>query len=195
MEEHPSGRCSKIPWLKTWEELGFSGIAEGSGPVESGAELFTRMPAEQQIKILGPAKWAAWKDGRFDFINLVGKKFDPVWGWTHHERSLSDLLGVTSARDYVDLTRNISISGVRIPYERRVHWRERHKEVTEEIENNLLRRLITSPDHTQMSKSDPYSVIHYVLDDDSKWWAAVISRPPDSNPFVLTFRRAHGKGK
>ena len=195
MDEHPNGRCSKIPWLKTWEELGFSGIAEGSRPVESGAALFARLPAEKQIKVLGPAKYAAWKEGEFQFSDLVGQKFSKEWGWTHHERSLNDLIGVNHASKYVDLTRNISISGVRIPYERRIHWRERHPEVTEKIEQRLLRRLIISPDHTQMSKSDPYSIIHYVLDDDNKWWAAVISRPPRSSPFVLTIRRAHGKGK
>ncbi len=93
MDEHPNGRCSQIPWLKTWEELGFSGIAEGSEPIESGAALFARMPAEKQIKVLGPTKWAAWKDGRFEFHDLIGRKFHPAWGWTHHERSLKELLG------------------------------------------------------------------------------------------------------
>ncbi|MDI6769747.1 MAG: phage minor head protein [Anaerolineales bacterium] len=91
MDEHPNGRCSKVPWLKTWEELGFSGIAEGSGPVESGAVLFARMPAEKQIKILGPAKYMAYREGRLSLSDLVGRKVSPTWGVTHYERSLKEV--------------------------------------------------------------------------------------------------------
>jgi len=80
-----------VPLLKTWEELGFSGIAEGSGPVESGAVLFAQMPADKQLKILGPAKYMAYREGRLSLGNLVGRKVSTKWGVTHYERSLKEL--------------------------------------------------------------------------------------------------------
>lgn len=43
-------------------------------------DLFGKLTAQQQIDILGPAKWAAWKDGQFELSGLVGRKYDKVWG-------------------------------------------------------------------------------------------------------------------
>jgi hypothetical protein len=87
------------------------------------------------------------------------------------------------------------ISGVRITEERISHWRERHPEVTPEIENQLLHKAINQPDFSQPSKSDPNAVINYVLDDNQKWWAIVVGHPKSGSPFVMTIRRAHKKGK
>jgi hypothetical protein len=109
LDDHPNGRCVAQPLTRSWSDLGkrfgFDGsdIPETRIEPEPGAEVFARLPAEQQIKILGPAKWAAWKDGRFQFADLVGRKHSPVWGWMRHERSLQDIVGVDAAKGYTRL--------------------------------------------------------------------------------------------
>jgi SPP1 gp7 family putative phage head morphogenesis protein len=201
LDDHPNGRCAMIPKTRGWNEIGkrfgidLSGIPDTNPEIEPGISLFEKLSMEQQMKILGPAKWAAWKDGKLELAELVGRKVSPVWGAMRVERSLHEIIGLDAARKYTELTRNVSIAGVRVPYERRIHWRQRHPEVTEEVEKNILQRAIISPDYIQESKSDPDSTIHYSLDENGKWWGVVISHPPKSSPFVLTFRRAHGKGK
>lgn len=43
------------------------------------------------MKILGPAKYAAWKEEKFALPDLVGRKADPDWGVTLYEKSLAEL--------------------------------------------------------------------------------------------------------
>lgn len=201
MEDHPNGRCSMMPRTKSWAEIGkmigvdLSDLPDTRPMIELGIDLFKKLSAEEQINILGAAKWAAWKDGKFELSDLVGRKYDKVWGGMRYEKSLSEILGSKQARIFTESTRTEIISGVRIPYERRVHWRQRHPEITSDIEKKLLQKAITKPDYVQSSKSDPYSDVRYILDENNKWWAVVVSHSPGSSPFVLTFRRAHGKGK
>ena len=102
LDDHPNGRCAQVPWTKTWQEIGemygidLSEVPETSVVVESGATLFDRLSREQQISVLGPAKWAAWRDGLITFddnpmTGIVGRKYDPVWGSMRAERSLKRL--------------------------------------------------------------------------------------------------------
>lgn len=109
LDDHPCGRCGMSPVTPTWEELGKrfgfdgSGIEETRVLQELGSAVFVRLSVEDQLKILGPAKWAAWKDGKFDLPDLVGRKYDPVWGWMRYERSLKDVVGEEAAKGYTRL--------------------------------------------------------------------------------------------
>jgi len=201
MEDHPNGRCSMMPRTKSWAEIGkmigvdLSDLPDTRPAITPGIDQFKELSMEEQMNILGPAKWAAWKEGKFELSDLVGRKYDKVWGGMTYEKSLSEILGSKQAKIFTESTRTEIIGGVRIPYERRAHWRQRHPEITSDVEKKLLQKAITKPDYVQPSKSDPYSDVRYILDENNKWWAVVVSHPPGSNPFVLTFRRAHGKGK
>jgi hypothetical protein len=70
-----------------------------------GEQRFAELPASEQIKILGPSKWAAWKDGKVTFdrdpiSGIVGQTDDPRWGRMHYERSLKAIVGKEKARAY-----------------------------------------------------------------------------------------------
>ncbi len=99
LDGHPNCRCAMVPILP--------GI---NFEVKPGVELFAGLTAEKQIRILGPAKWAAWKDGRFALGDLVGVKESSVWGSMRVERSLGDLIGTETAREYYPI-RKRSTSG------------------------------------------------------------------------------------
>lgn len=48
---------------------------------------------------MGSAKYAAWKDGKFSFSDLVGRKRSKEWGTHRYEKSLAEL--GTNARNYL----------------------------------------------------------------------------------------------
>lgn len=109
LEDHPNGRCGMEPLTKTWAEIGrrigidLSDIEETRLLPEPGADVFSKLSQTEQINILGPAKWAAWKENKFSFSDLAGRKFDPVWGWMRYERSLTELIGSDAAKGYTRL--------------------------------------------------------------------------------------------
>lgn len=109
LDDHPNGRCVAIPLSRTWAEIGkqygieLSDIPETSPQIEPGVSLFEKLPVEKQIKILGPAKWAAWKDVKFTLSDLVGQKRSKEWGTHRYEKSLVELLGAEKAKGYTRL--------------------------------------------------------------------------------------------
>lgn len=109
LDDHPNGRCAMIPKTRTWAEIGkqygidLSGVPDTNPEIEPGVLLFDKLPAEKQIKILGPAKWAAWKDGRFVLSDIVGRARSKEWGTHRFEKSLVQLLGEEKAKGYTRL--------------------------------------------------------------------------------------------
>lgn len=83
MPLHPQDRCTMIPVLRP--EL----MPEIK---ENGAEWFAKQSAGVQEKILGPDRLQAWKEGRFQFGQLVTVSNHPIWGPTAHVTSLKNLL-------------------------------------------------------------------------------------------------------
>ena len=97
LDDHPNGRCAMAPETATWSQIGrmygidLSDLPDANPEIRLGTSLFMQLPAEKQIKILGPAKWAAWKDGKFTLSDLVGRKRSREWGTHRYEKSLAEL--------------------------------------------------------------------------------------------------------
>jgi len=132
MSSHPNCRCTSTAITKSWEELGaefgfdFS-AAEKVGPSfeeiakkyklsdeqkrmyaqrkMTGEAYFRGLSAEEQRKILGPAKWLAWKDGKFGFDALSRKTYSAVWGEGVRQASLVELLGEAEAKRYMAMAK------------------------------------------------------------------------------------------
>ena len=82
LDDHPNGRCTEMPIVR-----GFRMPA-----VESGEDLFARLPAAEQRKILSPAKYEAYRDGRIQLSDLVTRSRSRAWGTTRREASLQEVL-------------------------------------------------------------------------------------------------------
>lgn len=82
--DHHNGRCAMLPWVKGTPN-----------PVEqTGLEWFADQPQATQSAMLGPEKYAAWKDGKFGLGENLSKPYnDDVYGEMRREASLKDLLG------------------------------------------------------------------------------------------------------
>jgi hypothetical protein len=63
-----------------------------------GIEVFSQLSDTEQLRVLGPTKCAALKENKFVFSDLVGRKYDPQWGWTRYEKSLNELIGAEQAK-------------------------------------------------------------------------------------------------
>jgi len=72
----------------------------------TGEAYFRTLSAEDQRKLLGPAKWLAWKEGKFGFEQLVKNTYSSVWGEGKGVASLKDLLGEQDANYYLRLAQN-----------------------------------------------------------------------------------------
>jgi SPP1 gp7 family putative phage head morphogenesis protein len=108
LDDHPNGRCTMVPKTITWAEIGkrygidLSDISDTNPEIEPGTTLFEKLSTQKQIAILGPAKYAAWKDGKFTLSDVVGRKRSKEWGTYRYERSLQDLIG-EKAKEYTRL--------------------------------------------------------------------------------------------
>lgn len=88
MATHPNCRCSQAPVASRM-------------PVDvgRGSMHFYGLDSRDQLHILGPAKYRAWKAGAIQLEDLVGFARHPEWGPVRFERSLQGILG-PGARAY-----------------------------------------------------------------------------------------------
>lgn len=61
--------------------------------IRTGVERFERLSPETQRKILGPAKYRAYRAGALQLSDVIGFRVHPRWGPVGWERSLRDILG------------------------------------------------------------------------------------------------------
>jgi hypothetical protein len=91
LNDHFCGRCSMLPLMKSWQELGFNIDEVKDKQPKTGIEAFELLSHTEQMKILGPAKYAAYKDGAFKLSDLVGETTNSRWGSMRYEKSLVEL--------------------------------------------------------------------------------------------------------
>jgi SPP1 gp7 family putative phage head morphogenesis protein len=98
MGTHPRCRCTMAPNTRSWEELtGLRqpGVQETNlaANITKGPDLFDALPDSTKLEILGPSKFAAYKDGAIKLEDLVHVEDNAVWGTTRREASLRSILG------------------------------------------------------------------------------------------------------
>jgi hypothetical protein len=84
LNDHHCGRCVAVP-LTVLEP-------EPSDKATPGEVLFGRLSEQEQRAILGPGKYAAWREGLFDFSALSTESVDRVYGPMRVETPLKALL-------------------------------------------------------------------------------------------------------
>lgn len=106
-DEHTQGRCTSAPDTITYAEMGFSNIAESVPKIESGIDAFAKLSFDNQLAVLGPAKFAAYQNGTLKLSDLVGRKYSAKWGSMRYEKSLRQL-GLDRQRLLLDYKKNYS---------------------------------------------------------------------------------------
>jgi hypothetical protein len=91
LNDHYQGRCAMVP---------VTGLL-GVGNVQTGEEWFNDLPVSNQRDLMGGAKYAAYKDGLFEFSDMSAVYHDDLYGPMRHEASLRQLIGDSAAKDYL----------------------------------------------------------------------------------------------
>lgn len=76
---HQNCRCSRMPVVKTWAELGFPGITEPPSVVPDAQAWFDSLPAAEQRAILGPTRLAAYQAGGYPMSAWSTRRSTPGW--------------------------------------------------------------------------------------------------------------------
>lgn len=193
LNDHPNGRCAYIPVLK--------GEENKAPQWKTGADWFEQQDADVQRRVLGDAGYEAYQAGAVTLRDYVGQRRDRDWGSTRYARSLREILGGDGAKRWIDAARHASrveeetIAGIRISPERRNHWRQRHSEVTDTAERQMLQRAIEAPTHEMRDPKDASVIRRYAQDEEGRWWRVVIKTGEARGDFVLTFHRVQRPGR
>ena len=82
LADHWNGGCSSVPL-----------VIGAKNDIPTGESLFRDLPEAEQKQRMGPEKWQAWQDGKFEFSQLAGTHTDAVYGEMRSVASLKDLIG------------------------------------------------------------------------------------------------------
>lgn len=75
---HPNCRCSRMPVVKTWAELGLD-VPEPASLLSDGQAWFDGLDKAAQLQILGPAKHAAYAAGDYPMASWVQRRSTRGW--------------------------------------------------------------------------------------------------------------------
>lgn len=77
-DDHQSGRCTRVTKTKSWKELGFD-LPEPPSLMPDAAATFNALPKVDQLQVLGPGRYQAWKAGDFPMDKWATKRINPGW--------------------------------------------------------------------------------------------------------------------
>ena len=76
---HQNCRCTRVPLIKTWRDLGID-LDEPAGPaVPDSREWFAAQPTKVQQQILGTARYAAWRRGDYPITQWAARVKNTGW--------------------------------------------------------------------------------------------------------------------
>lgn len=76
---HQNCRCTRVPVLNTWTDLGFDGVDEPPPLMPDAEATFAGLPAADQAAILGPARFRAWQAGNYPMSAWATRVDTPGW--------------------------------------------------------------------------------------------------------------------
>lgn len=96
-DDHPRGRCTRLPVLKPWSELGIT--APEPPPISvDGERAFRRMTRADQLAVLGPTRLALLDSGRITWADLATWRNNPQWRRSNQPTTVRDLQRIADAR-------------------------------------------------------------------------------------------------
>lgn len=83
LDDHHNGECFMVPLV-----IGLDNPVE-----QKGVEYFEALNEGKQRARMGDSRWQAWKDGKFEFMQISAEHQDEVYGVMRAEASLKSLIG------------------------------------------------------------------------------------------------------
>jgi SPP1 gp7 family putative phage head morphogenesis protein len=95
--DHQSGRCARMPKVKTWRELGID-MDELEDQTPDAQAEFDKLSEADQKAIVGPGRWAMMQAGKITLADIPKRKENPAWRPSYVPRNLGELEQVTRRR-------------------------------------------------------------------------------------------------
>lgn len=95
--DHQSGRCARMPKVKSWADLGIP-LAEPASTVPDARQWFAGQPVETQQHILGPGRLALLNSGQITWDDIPQLRPSTDWRPSYAPASLAALQRTAAAR-------------------------------------------------------------------------------------------------
>lgn len=89
-DDHQQGRCTRLPLLKPWSELGFD-ITEPASLVPDAQDVFAGLSADDQLLVMGRTRLDLLGSGQIGWSDLSTKRSAAGWRDSHGVTPLKDL--------------------------------------------------------------------------------------------------------
>jgi SPP1 gp7 family putative phage head morphogenesis protein len=96
--DHQSGRCARMPKVKTWRELGIDMDELEDDVVPNAEQQFAQLPEADQKAIVGPGRWAMMQAGKITLADIPKRRETPAWRPSYVPRNLGELEQVARRR-------------------------------------------------------------------------------------------------
>lgn len=95
--DHPSGRCARLPKVKSWRDLGIN-LDEPDDLAADARTVFDALPEAEQTAIMGPARLKLLRAGRITWSDLAVRRDNPGWRPSYMPRTVRDLNRIATRR-------------------------------------------------------------------------------------------------
>lgn len=95
--DHQQGRCTRMPVVRPWSELGYD-IPEPPSLVPDARETFDSLTPAEQTAIMGPRRLELLQDGTIGWDDLSAVRKTDAWRDSLGVRPLSDIPAATQAQ-------------------------------------------------------------------------------------------------
>lgn len=89
-DDHQRGRCTRLPVMSSWAELGIKAPEPPDAPIDPEA-TFWALPRSTQLKIMGPTRLRLLEDGQVGWGDLATRRTNPGWRPSIAPRPVRDL--------------------------------------------------------------------------------------------------------
>jgi SPP1 gp7 family putative phage head morphogenesis protein len=89
-DDHPRGRCTRLPKLASWKELGIT-APEPPSLLPNGEASFNKLSQAAQLQVMGPGRLDLYQSGAVTWDQLATWRDTPQWRRSNQPTTVRDL--------------------------------------------------------------------------------------------------------
>jgi SPP1 gp7 family putative phage head morphogenesis protein len=103
-DDHQQGRCTRLPKLATWAELGIT-TPEPPSLLPDGEKAFNKLSAADQLRVFGPSRLELYQSGAVTWDQLATWRDTPQWRRSNQPTTVRDLRALAERNQSQEVTR------------------------------------------------------------------------------------------
>lgn len=97
-DDHPRGRCTRLPKLASWAELGIT-APEPPSLLPDGETAFNKLSRADQLRAFGPGRLDLYRSGQVTWDQLATWRDTPQWRRSNQPTSVRDLRALANQQN------------------------------------------------------------------------------------------------